>query len=274
MRQVPHVVKALTVHDFQRMKNANQKISMVTCYDYTSAKILSQTSIDCVLVGDSVAMTVHGYSTTVAATIPLMLPHIQAVAKGAPNKFIVGDMPFCSYRKSLSKSMQAVEALMRAGAHAIKLEGADEHNLMLVSHIVNSGVPVMGHVGLTPQSVHALGGFKVQGRDEKAANKIKNQAKLLEEAGCFAIVLEGMPCTLAKEITASVHIPTIGIGAGPMTDGQVLVFQDMLGLYHDLKPKFVKTYLNGFELFQQALNQYDQEVKSGVFPDLEKHAHH
>ncbi|HEV2524205.1 MAG TPA: 3-methyl-2-oxobutanoate hydroxymethyltransferase, partial [Gammaproteobacteria bacterium] len=219
----------MNIHDFQKMKLNNHKITMVTCYDHWSAQIISKSQIDSILVGDSLAMTMYGHATTLPATVNLMAKHIEAVAKGAPNKFIVGDMPFCSYRKGLAESMKAVEKIMRAGAQAIKLEGA-EGNLDLIQHIVQSGIPVMGHIGLTPQSIHTLGGFKVQGKNQTAAEKIKLHAKQLEDAGCFAVVLECMPTTVAQQITDSLNIPTIGIGAGPYTSGQILVLQDMLGM--------------------------------------------
>ncbi|MBS0287918.1 MAG: 3-methyl-2-oxobutanoate hydroxymethyltransferase [Proteobacteria bacterium] len=260
----------MNVLDFQRMKNESTKISMVTCYDYWSAKILDKSKIDCILVGDSAAMVIHGHKTTVPATVPMMIHHIEAVSRGAPHKFIIGDMPFCSYRMGQSKTMETVDSMMKAGSHAIKLEGADD-NVEIIQHIVKSGIPVMGHLGLTPQSIHALGGFKVQGKDEIAAKKILEQALCLEEAGCFAIVLECVPYQVAKKITESLQIPTIGIGAGPYTNGQVLVFQDLLGLQNDFKPKFLKTYMQGFELIEQSLNLFDQEVKNEVFPNIQEH---
>ncbi|MDX2165152.1 MAG: 3-methyl-2-oxobutanoate hydroxymethyltransferase [Gammaproteobacteria bacterium] len=262
----------MNIHDFQKMKAANQKITMVTCYDHWSAQIIAKSNIDCILVGDSIAMVMYGHANTLPATVELMAQHIAAVAKGAPNKFIIGDMPFCSNRKGLVETMNAVEKIIRAGAHAIKIEGADG-NLELIQHIVTSGIPVMGHLGLTLQSIHSLGGFKIQGKNQQAAEKIKLDAKLLEEAGCFSLVLECMPTEVAKNITDSLHIPTIGIGAGPYTSGQVLVLQDMLGMNENFKPRFLKNYLNGTALIQTALNHYDQEVKSSAFPNLEEHCY-
>ena len=255
----------MTIHTFQEKKLKGQKISMVTCYDTTFAKIVNQSKIDCVLVGDSAAMVMHGHTTTVQATVAMMVSHIQAVVRGAPQKFIVGDMPFLENRKSLTANMNAIQKIMQAGCHAIKLEGADG-NLKLIEHVVQSGVPVMGHLGLTPQSIHQLGGFKVQGREKKAAEKLLQQALALQEAGCFAIALECVPSSLAKKITEALEIPTIGIGAGPDTSGQVLVLQDLLGMDSEFKPKFLKQYLNGFELIQSALNQYHQEVTELKFP--------
>lgn len=255
----------MNILDFQERKKQGQKISMLTCYDYSFARILNETDIDCLLVGDSLAMTMHGFSTTLNATIEMMALHTAAVVRGAPKKFVIGDLSFCSYRKGLSASVGAAEKVMQAGAHALKLEGA-EGNTRLIRHMVNSGIPVMGHLGLTPQSVHQLGGFKVQGRDEKARARIKHEAQQLQEAGCFAVVLECVPSELATEITHELEIPTIGIGAGAGTDGQVLVLQDMMGMSPDFKPKFLKSYFKGFEVFTQVFNEYHQEVREQKFP--------
>ncbi len=261
-----------SIRDFGEMKHLNEKITMVTCYDYWSAQIIDTTSIDCILVGDSVAMVMHGHDTTIPASIEMMSVHIQAVARGAKQKFIVGDMPFLSYRKGFVETMNAVEVLMRAGANAVKLEGVYGHEES-IRQIAQSGVPVMGHVGMTPQSIHQLGGFKVQGKGAVVAKQIMAQAKLCEELGCFAVVLECVPSDLAQTITESLSIPTIGIGAGPHTSGQVLVLHDLLGFNDAFKPKFLKTYLNGSELLQSSLNAYDAEVKAGVFPNAEIHCY-
>ena len=256
----------MNIFDFQKMKAAGEKITMVTCYDYTSALILDKTDTDCLLVGDSLAMTMHGFQTTVSATMEMMAMHTAAVARGAKSKFIVGDLPFMAYRKSLSDNVNAVQALMQAGAHAVKLEGV-AGNAGLITHLVESGVPVMGHIGLTPQFVHQLGGYKVQGKTDESAKRILEEAKALQQAGCFALVLECVPSEVAAKITQELDIATIGIGAGKDTDGQVLVFQDLLGLNTEFKPKFVKRYLNGAELVAQAVDAYNKEVKEGVFPD-------
>lgn len=255
----------MNIPDFQKMKKTNKKISMITCYDYWSAKIVAQSDIDCILVGDSLAMIMHGHDTTIPATIELMALHVRAVAKGIKNKLIIGDMPFLSYRKGLVESMKAIEQLMQAGAHAIKLEGA-AGNLELIQHAVESGIPVIGHLGLTPQAVHQLGGMHVQGREEKAAQTIQNQALQLQDAGCFAVVLECVPTNVAKQITENLVIPTIGIGAGPFTDGQVLVLQDMLGMDPTFKPKFLKTYFDGHTIIKAALDQFNHDVKEIHFP--------
>jgi 3-methyl-2-oxobutanoate hydroxymethyltransferase len=255
----------MNIHDFRKMKEANDKISMITCYDFYSAHILSETNVDCILVGDSLSMIMYGHDTTIPATVELMSLHVKAVAKGAPNKFIIGDMPFLSYRKGLVETMNAVQQIMQAGAHAIKLEGVTG-NEEIISHIINSGVPVIGHIGLIPQSVHQIGGFNVQGKDSKNAEILLQQALMLEKLGCFAVVLECIPANLAKKITQQLKIATIGIGAGSYADGQVLVLQDMLGLYPLFKPKFLKTYCDGLNHFKTAVNRYAHEVKTAMFP--------
>jgi 3-methyl-2-oxobutanoate hydroxymethyltransferase len=262
----------MNVLNFQKMKDEGRKISMVTCYDYSSARAVADSNIDCILVGDSVAMTMHGHPNTLAATTEMMALHTAAVARGAANKFIVADLPFLSYRKGLKKAMDSVEALMRAGAHSVKLEGVTG-NSDLISHIVESGVPVMGHLGLTPQSVNVLGGMKVQARTKAEANILSNQARELENAGCFAVVLECVPSDVAHKVTELLKIATIGIGAGPHVNGQVLVYQDMIGLNPGFKPKFLRTYANTFESIKTALNAYDQDVKNGNFPS-ERESYH
>lgn len=254
-----------SILEFQEAKKESRKISMITCYDYTFARLVAESNIDCILVGDSLAMTMHGHKTTLNATVNMMALHTAAVVRGAPNKFIIGDLPFMSYRKNLSANMTATEKIMKAGAHAVKLEGV-EGNLKLISHLVQSGVPVMGHIGLTPQSVHQLGGFKVQGRNETAQKRLQEQALALQDAGAFSIVLECVPSHLAQSITASLEIPTIGIGAGVDCDGQVLVLQDMLGMNKDFQPKFVKKYMQGFDLITEAFNHFHGEVIHGDFP--------
>ena len=259
----------MTIFEFQRKKQQQEKISMVTCYDYTSAKIMAQTSVDCFLVGDSVAMTMHGFENTLYATVDMIAMHTAAVKRGAGKKFIVSDLPFLSYRKSLSESMSAIQALMLSGAHAVKLEGADG-NLELIKHVVESGIPVMGHLGLTPQLMHQLGGYKVQGKTEAAAMKLKQDAQLLQQAGCFCIVLECVPAQLAADMTQALSIPTIGIGAGADTDGQVLVWQDLLGMDKDFKPKFAKAFLGGYESMRQAVENYVSDIHAGEFP---RHEH-
>jgi len=262
----------MNVLDFQACKARHEKIVMLTCYDYTSARIVQDSDVDVILVGDSAAMVMHGYGTTIPADVEMMCRHIESVARGTKNKFIVGDMPFLSFRQSLTDNMRAVASVMKAGAHAIKLEGI-EGNTQTIAHIVKSGVPVMGHLGLTPQSVNQLGGYRVQGRGDRAAKALREESLACERAGCFALVLECVPDDLATEITASLSIPTIGIGAGAGTDGQVLVMQDLLGLSSDFKPKFVRKYLDGRKLWQEAFNAYASDVKSGQFPATDESYH-
>jgi 3-methyl-2-oxobutanoate hydroxymethyltransferase len=242
---------------------------MVTCYDSWSAALIAETDIDCVLVGDSLAMVIYGHDTTLPASIDIMTAHTSAVRRGMPKKFLIGDLPFLSYRKGLERAVESVGKLMTAGANAVKLEGA-EGNIDLIHHLVESGVPVMGHLGLTPQSVHQLGGFRVQGRNEEAAARLVEQARELQQAGCFSIVLEAIPSTVAAEVTNALEIPTIGIGAGPEVDGQVLVLQDLLGVNTAFRPKFVRTWMDGSTLIRDALQAYHRDVRSRTFPNGEE----
>lgn len=255
----------MNVLDFQKMKDEGRKISMVTCYDYSSARAVAESTVDCILVGDSLAMTMHGHPTTLSATTAMIALHTSAVARGAPSKFIVADLPFLSYRKGLKDAMDSVQDLMTAGAHAVKLEGVRGH-AEIVRHIVDSGVPVMGHLGLTPQSVNLLGGMRVQARTDTAVDLLASQAGELEQAGCFSLVLECVPSEVARKVTRLLTIPTIGIGAGPDVSGQVLVYQDMLGLNPGFRPKFLRTYANAFEVIKEGLDAYDRDVKGGEFP--------
>ena len=260
----------MNILDFKKRKNENRKISMVTVYDYTSALIAAKTEIDVLLVGDSGAMTMHGHSSTLPATVDMMELHTSAVVRGAKEqKFIAADLPFLSYRKDLNSNVAAAERLMRAGAHAVKLEGA-AGNLDFIRHLVESGVPVMGHIGLTPQSVNQLGGFRVQGRESSDAERLMSAAREIESAGAFSLVLECVPSSLARQITQALTIPTIGIGAGPDTDGQVLVWQDLLGLNTEFQPRFVRNYCTGAKIFTDALNSYTRDVMSGDFPSLQE----
>lgn len=254
----------MTVLDFSKRKQNNQKISMVTCYDATFAHLIGKTAIDCILIGDSCAMIVYGEKTTIPMKTPALARHTAAVRNGAPEKFIVADMPFLSFREGKKHAVQAAGILIRAGADAVKLEGCDG-NEKIITHLVESGIPVMGHLGLTPQFYHSLGGYKIQGRNAAAAEKIKSQAARLQEAGCFSLVLECVPEQLAAEIAQALSIPVIGIGAGRHVDGQVLVLHDLLGLT-EFKPTFVHHYLDGAALVTDALNQYTQDVSAGVFP--------
>ncbi|KTD71358.1 3-methyl-2-oxobutanoate hydroxymethyltransferase [Legionella tucsonensis] len=259
----------MKIHDFKSKKEEQKKISMITCYDYPSARIVAESNIDCVLVGDSVAMVVHGYETTIMATMEMMILHTQAVARGLKQQFLITDLPFLSHKNSLTQTVENVKCLLQAGAHAVKIEGADADTCQTISYLVNAGVPVIGHIGLTPQSIHQLGGYRVQGKNQEQAEKLIQQAHQLEAAGCFALVLECIPQQLALTITKSLSIPTIGIGAGSCTDGQVIVWHDMLGLQTDFNPKFVKRYLQGKEILLNALNTYVQQVQHVSFPATE-----
>jgi 3-methyl-2-oxobutanoate hydroxymethyltransferase len=256
----------MNVLDFKLKKGQNTKISMITCYDYPSACILSESTIDSVLIGDSVAMVMHGHESTVMATLNMMLLHTQAVARGLKNKFLIVDVPFLCHRVSLSNTVENVRQLLQAGAQAVKIEGADDDVCRTISYLVQAGIPVMGHIGLLPQSVHQLGGYKIQGRDADKADSLLRDAQQLEAAGCFAVVIECVPSEVAKTITKALSIPTIGIGAGPSTDGQVLVWHDLLGLQKDFNPRFVKEFAKGHELFLNALNTYHEEIVTAQFP--------
>ena len=237
---------------------------MATCYDFVFARLLARTEVDALLVGDSVAMVVHGHPNTLSADLPLMRLHTEAVARGAGEKLIVADIPFLEHRKGVSEAVTAAQTLLRAGAHAVKLEGA-AGNAEIIRHLVEGGVPVMGHVGLTPQFVNAFGGFRVQGKSEEAAERILEGARLLEAAGCFSLVIEGVPAALGKRITEALAIPTIGIGAGPDCDGQVLVLHDLLGLT-EKPPKFVRAFGQLEAPVLDALSAYARAVKDGSFP--------
>jgi len=257
------------VTDFSLARKRGRLISMVTCYDFWTAKIVQQSNVDCILVGDSAAMVVHGFGNTIPATNEMMVTHLRAVSKGAPDKLVIGDFPFLSNRKGITFSMETADRLMKAGAQAVKIEGF-KGNEKVIQSLVEAGVPVMGHLGLTPQSVHALGGFQVQARKGKAADRLLAESKALEDLGCFGIVLEAIPVDVARRVTEVLEIPTIGIGAGPYTSGQVLVLQDLLGMNPDFKPKFTRFYLDGAKLIQEALDCYADDVTMGEFPSAEE----
>jgi 3-methyl-2-oxobutanoate hydroxymethyltransferase len=257
------------VDEFARFKSERRKISIVTAYDAWSARLVACSNVDALLVGDSAAMVVHGQQTTLGATVRLMSLHTRAVAGHAGGKFLIADLPFLSFRKGIPAAMQAVGALVRSGAQAVKLEGVDGHE-DVIRQIVGSGVPVMGHIGLTPQSVNQFGGFRVQGRNALDAERLRREAHTLAGLGCFAIVLECVPADLAGRITSELAIPTIGIGAGAATDGQVLVLHDLCGLDASPSPRFVRRYLDGHRVFTNALNDYDADVKANRFPAPEE----
>jgi 3-methyl-2-oxobutanoate hydroxymethyltransferase len=258
-----------TVHEFARFKSEHRKISIVTAYDAWSARLVAHSNVDAILVGDSAAMVMHGHATTLEATVELMALHTRAVTRTAAGKFVIADLPFLSFRKGIRDAIDAVGAVVSAGAQAVKLEGVDGHE-DVIKHILQSGVPVMGHLGLTPQSINQFGGYRVQGRGNGAADHLVQQARALEELGCFSIVLEAIPAEVARRITSALAIPTIGIGAGPDTDGQVLVLHDLLGLDTTHTPRFVRRYLEGERLITHALNEYDQDVKTARFPGPEE----
>lgn len=255
--------------DFLRAKSECRKLSMVTCYDYTFARLLSMSAIDGILVGDSAAMVMHGRVSTLHASVELIRLHTEAVARGAAGKFVVADMPFLSFRKGLPAALDSAHALVTAGAQAVKLEGVDGHE-DVIQRLVQSGILVMGHLGLQPQSVHAYGGFRIQGRSEDSAREILRQAGALEKLGAFAVVLECVPSSLARDITQTLRIPTIGIGAGGGCDGQILVLQDLLGLNVDFHPKFARPFLDGARCVTDAVERFDAAVKSGAFPSNEE----
>ena len=257
------------VRDFAAAKADRRRIVMVTAYDAATARLLADTPVDCLLVGDSAMMVIHGERDTLGATVELMTMHTRAVARGAPGKFIVTDMPFLAARKGAAHALDCAAALLRAGAHAVKIEGIRGH-ADVIRHLVESGIPVMGHLGLLPQSVHALGGYKVQGRTSDDAARLREDAAAVEAAGVFGLVLECIPRRLAAEIAASVRIPTIGIGAGPECDGQVLVLHDLLGLDPNFRPRFARKFADGAGLVQSAVARYAAAVRSGKFPNAKE----
>jgi len=266
----------VTVPEFRARKDRQEKLTMATAYDATFARMLDEGGVDSLLVGDSLGMVVQGQSSTLPVTLDEMIYHCRAVARGlarvpgGSRALIIGDMPFMSYQvDELSAMRNAGRFLAEGGAHAVKLEGGSPAMARTIARIVECGIPVIGHVGLTPQSIHAMGGFRVQGKSEEAAERVFQEAKAVEEAGAFAIVLEGIPEALGKRISEALAIPTIGIGAGVHCDGQVLVSYDLLGLTPDLKPKFVKRYADFFETGIAAARAYVDEVQRGVFPGPE-----
>lgn len=257
----------VTIHTLKKLKSAGQKICMVTAYDATFARILDEAGADVLLVGDSLGMVVQGHDSTLPVTMDQMVYHSRAVTTGARRAHVVGDMPFMSYQNSPEEAVRNAGRLVsEGGVGSVKLEGGAEFG-EVVSRIVRASIPVMGHIGLTPQSVHKMGGYVVQGRDEETARRLLDDAVALERAGCYALVLEGVPLELAKQITHRLAIPTIGIGAGKHCDGQVLVCYDLLGLNPSFKPKFVKRYENLFDKVTGAAQAFFGEVREGAFPD-------
>ena len=258
-----------TVLTFKDAKEKGEKLTMLTAYDYTTAKIIDESGINSILVGDSLGMVMLGYEDTLSVTMEDMIHHISAVARGTKEALIIGDMPFMSYSTGVRDTVINAGRLMSEGrANCVKLEGGKEVS-DIIRAIVDAKIPVCAHIGLTPQAVNSLGGFKVQGKDEESAKKLVEDALAVRQAGAFAVVLECVPALLAKKITDMLDIPTIGIGAGAYCDGQVLVYQDMLGLYSDFSPKFVKKFANAGEVMRDGIKKYIEEVKSGAFPKEE-----
>ena len=254
---------------FKESKKNGEKLTMLTAYDYTTAKLLDESGVDSILVGDSLGMVVLGYDDTLSVTMEDMIHHSSAVARGAKNALVITDMPFMSYQTSVYDAVVNAGRLVKEGkAQAVKLEGGIEF-CEHIKAIVKASIPVCAHIGLTPQSINAFGGFKVQGKGKQEAQRLLDEARAVEEAGAFAVVLECVPAKLAKKISESISIPTIGIGAGAGCDGQVLVYQDMLAMYSDFKPKFVKQYAQIGSVMKEAFRQYIDEVKSGAFPSEE-----
>ncbi|EES49344.1 3-methyl-2-oxobutanoate hydroxymethyltransferase [Clostridium botulinum] len=260
-----------TISTFQEFKNKGKKISMLTAYDYSMAKIIDESGINGILIGDSLGMVIKGEEDTLSVTVDEIIYHTKSVKKGAKNALIVSDMPFLSYHTSVEEAVKnAGKMIKEGGANAVKLEGGASV-IKQIKAIVDAQIPVMGHLGLTPQSVNAFGGFKIQGKSEEAAKRLIEDAKLIEEAGAFAIVLECVPKKVAEIITKEISIPTIGIGAGNECDGQILVYQDMLGMFDDFIPKFVKQYANIGAQMREAIQIYIGEVAEGSFPQ-DKHS--
>ncbi len=258
----------VTTLSLKRMKEKGEKIVALTAYDFPTARILDEAEVDVILIGDSAANVIYGYSNTLPLSMEEILFLTRAVARGVKRALIVGDMPFLSYQVSLEEAIRNAGRFLKAGAEAVKIEGG-EPVLATVKKLVSIGIPVMGHLGLTPQSIHQFGGYGVRGRTANEREKILEDAKRLESAGCFSIVLEKIPQDLAKEITESLRIPTIGIGAGPHCDGQILVLHDLIGLFEEFKPKFVKRYTEIGRIIRDAVEKYKEEVKKGLFPGKE-----
>ncbi|HEY3306635.1 MAG TPA: 3-methyl-2-oxobutanoate hydroxymethyltransferase [Candidatus Binatia bacterium] len=263
----------VTVPEIVKMKQAGRKIAVLTAYDYSFARVLDEAGIDILLVGDSVGSVIQGRDSTLPVTLEEMIYHTRAVARGRKSALLVGDMPFLSYQVSIEEAKRnAGRFLSEGGAEAVKIEGG-EPMLKTIAAIVEMGIPVMGHVGLTPQSIHSFGGYKVQGKKKEARERIVRDALAVEEGGAFSVVLEGIPLELAKEITQRLSIPTIGIGAGMHCDGQVLVVHDMLGLFDMYTPKFVKQYADLKGIMGDAVKRFIAEVRDGSFPD-DEHSFH
>ncbi len=260
-------IKSVSVKTFAKMKENQEKISMLTAYDFSTAKYIDESGVDSILVGDSLGMTILGYDTTVKVTIEDMLTFTKAVANGAKRALILADMPFLSYHISKEQTIQNAGKLIQAGANAVKLEGASDFILDEINHLTKSGISVAGHLGFTPQYINTIGGYYVQGKSYENTLKLLENAKKLEENGAFCVILEMVPEESAKYITENISIPTIGIGAGKYCDGQVLVIDDILGKYPGNIPKFVKQYANIKDIIKESAQNYNNDVKQGLFPD-------
>lgn len=259
-------IKRITTHTIREMKNRGEKIAMLTGYDYSMARVLDDSGIDIILVGDSAANVMAGYETTVPITLEEMMYHASAVVRAAKRALVIVDLPFGSYQGDSSDALRAAVRVMKeTGAHGLKVEGGIEIQ-ETVQRIVNAGIPVMGHLGLTPQSIYKFGTYTVRAKEDAEAEKLRSDAKVLEEAGCFGVVLEKIPAALAAEVTETIGIPTIGIGAGPHCDGQVLVIHDMLGINKGFKPRFLRQYANLYDEIGNAVSSYISDVKSSNFP--------
>lgn len=260
-------VKRVTTHVLQAMKARGEKISMLTAYDYSMARILDEAGIDILLVGDSASNVMAGHETTLPITLDQMIYHASSVVRAVKRALVVVDLPFGSYQGNSRAALDSTVRIMKeSGAHAVKLEGGAEI-AESIRRILSAGVPVLGHLGLTPQSIYKFGTYTVRAKEEEEAHKLKEDAKLLEELGCFSVVLEKIPASLAREVSESLVIPTIGIGAGPHTDGQVLVTHDLLGITKDFHPRFLRRYLELFDTIKAATEQYIKDVRSGDFPN-------
>ena len=262
--------KRITTNVLQEMKTRNEKISMLTSYDYTLSKIVDDAGIDVILVGDSASNVVAGHETTLPITLDNMIYHASSVVRAVKRSLVVVDLPFGSYQGDSQRALESSIRIMKeSGAHAVKLEGGSEI-IESIERILTAGIPVMGHLGLTPQSIYKFGTYTVRAKENTEAKKLVEDAKLLEKTGCFSIVLEKIPAKLAKKVTRSVKIPIIGIGAGPDVDGQVLVLHDMLGMTHEFNPRFLRRYLNLYKDINNAVESYVKDVKSGNFPNQEE----
>lgn len=265
-------IKRITTHQLQEMKNRGEKIAMLTAYDYSMAKIIDGAGIDIILVGDSASNVMAGYETTLPITLDQMIYHAASVVRAVKRALVIVDLPFGTYQGSSGEALRSSIRIMKeSGAHAVKLEGGSEVKDS-IERILSAGIPVMGHLGLTPQSIYKFGTYTVRAREEAEASKLLEDAKMLEQCGCFGMVLEKIPALLAKKVSQSIHIPTIGIGAGPDADGQVLVMQDMLGITKEFQPRFLRRYTDLHSIITDAVSKYIVDVKSRDFPnDQEKY---